>query len=274
MLTVSGSANFSGVLSAVQAVPPTGPVEIDFTAATFIEPSGIAAAASLIDMLVRDGRQVTFREPSDPGVRNYLSRMKVGQFLDTFNVPHSLPTVHANPLASDLLELTQFNSSGTGAGDLLGALVQGKLEQSNVDPMVIDGLYGAISELVGNVEFHAGVPFGYLAAQTTHQGTRIKFAIADCGKGMKASLEEQYHPVDDANAIALAVQSNVSSTGEVGRGQGLPDVVANATGLQGTVFLASGNASTNYFANSSQATRRAVSFPGTLLQVELPCTPV
>jgi hypothetical protein len=87
---------------------------VDLSAATFVEPAGLVAIAALIDRAVRQGKAVTFVRPDDYGVRNYLSRMHLGDFLDNLGVPHDLPTVNEAPLQDTLLELRPFSTQSDG----------------------------------------------------------------------------------------------------------------------------------------------------------------
>jgi hypothetical protein len=150
-----------------------------------------------------------------------------------------------------------------------------KLDGSGTDAQVLDTLHSAICELAGNVEWHAQVENGYVAAQTVNRGTKIIFAVADAGRGLKASLESNptLAITDDANAIALAVQPNISATGERGRGQGLSDVVTSATGLGGTVHLASGKSRAVHSSGHVYTESFPGTFAGTIIQVELDCVP-
>jgi len=259
---------FSGALT-----DPAGPLDLDFSRASFVEPIGFAGSAALVDAAVREGRQVSFRSPSDQNVQNYMSRMGFGDMLESFGVNSSLPKVNRNDLSGELLELSKF--SGEAGGEDLAELVYSKLEQTTTDNSVRETLHSAICELAANVYAHAEVESGFVAAQSTHKGTRIMFAIADSGQGLKRSLERNRNLAinDDLNALMLAVQPNISATAEKGRGQGLSDVVASATNLGGTVTITSGTHQTIHTKMNVSNKPLQGYYQGTMIQVELDCVP-
>lgn len=246
------------------------PLVLDLSEAAFVEPFGLVGVAVLAERAVNSGRQVTFVPPANASVRNYLSRMRLGQVLGDLGITHGLPVVHANPLQTELLELQKF--SGQGGGEAVATLVYDKLEAVGADSMVRQTLFEAICEVAGNVDFHAKITHGYVAAQTTHQGQKVLFSIADSGQGLRASLSAVRQITDDAEAIDLAVSEEVSGTGETGRGQGLPTVVGTSVGLNGVVHIASGNAKTLHTRTNVIKSVTPGSFPGTAIQVELNCS--
>lgn len=257
-------------LSQSLEIDPVGPLVLDLSTASFVEPYGLVGVAVLAEQAVSAGREVTFVPPTNPNVRNYLSRMRLGEVLTDLGITHGLPVVNANPLQSELLELQKF--SGQGGGEAVATLVFDKLEAVGADNEVRQTLFEAVCEVAGNVDYHANVPHGYVAAQTTHQGGKVSFAIADSGQGLMSSLAAFHDISDDAEAIDLAVKEEVSGTGERGRGQGLPTVVSTSVGLNGNVHIASGNARNLHSRNGVNKFVTSGSFPGTAIQVELNCS--
>lgn len=238
----------------------------DFSGVNFVEPVALAGSIAVIERARRDGQQVTFIKPQNINIANYLSRIGFGQALDGLGVSHDLPTVHARDLESELLELQSV--TGEFGGEQVAALVANKLHEANVNPAVVESLHSAICETVGNIAFHAGVDHGFVVAQTI--GKRIYFAIADSGIGLKASLMTRMPVNDDRNAIELATVANITATNEVGRGQGLPDVVQTALDAGGVINIATGLAIFTY--SGDNVAKRTVNAPfqGTLIQVSLP----
>lgn len=239
---------------------------VDFSGATFVEPVALAGTVAVIEDARRTGQQVSFIKPQNQNIANYMSRIGFGAALDSFSVAHDLPSVNARPLDDELLELQSV--SGEHGGEQVASLVATKLRDTHADPQVIESLHSAICETVGNIEFHAEVDHGFVVAQTI--GRRIYFAIADSGVGLKGSLSKKMLVNDDRNAIELATVANVTATEEVGRGQGLPDVVQTALNARGTVTVATGLAIFTF--SGDNVAKRTVNAPfqGTLIQVSLP----
>ncbi|WP_221585537.1 hypothetical protein [Microbacterium sp. G2-8] len=197
---------------------------------------------------------------------NYLARIGLGAEMERMGVSHDLPSVNARDLSAQLLELQKVQ--GEHGGEKVAALVADKLHANGTDPAVVEALHNAICETVGNIEFHAEVDGGYAVAQTING--RIIFAIADSGIGLRESLEKRQAVNDDSNAIELATVANISATGEVGRGQGLPETVSTSIAAGGVVHIASGVAIFRY--EGDTVTKRTVDqpFEGTVIQVSLP----
>lgn len=271
------------ILSFLRSLPGDSgePLTIDFSGVSFVDPGSVVGLACLADRGRAAGRQVTFMAPSGYNVRNYLSRMHLGEVLDALGVTHDLGRVRENDLSTELLELVKF--SGRDSGDELGTLLYDKLEaRSDVHPEVAESLQNSIAELSTNVRTHAQVDHGYAMAQTIPNRSLIRFAIGDAGIGLKKSLEKNRDlPVDDdKNAIGLAVQANVTSTGERGRGTGLAEVVGSTVGFGGKVMLASGGAAVLHeratpegedgpLANVSYTWRLSNAYNGTIVQGEI-----
>ena len=108
-------------------------------------------------------------------------------------------------------------------------------------------LFEAAGELGQNVVEHAGSPVGgFIAAQRYKAGApeeRIVVAVGDAGVGIRESLRARYGDMPDGEAIRRAIQWNVSSVPDEGRGQGLPGVVDGVKALGGVVWIRSGVAS-------------------------------
>lgn len=270
-MRITGSINPYSILNALEPTASQDPLVIDLSSVTFIEPVGLVGLAAVTERARNSGRDVSVLSPTSTNVANYLSRMNFGDTLDELGASHQLPNVRSTPHPTELLELQKF--SGEGGGDQVASLVFDKLEAMGVDMDVRLSLYEAICEVATNVEFHAEVPHGYVAAQTTHQGSQVMFAIADAGQGLFASLSKVYELADDAAAVTAAVQPEVSGTGIKGRGQGLPAVVSTSAGLYGTVDIASGTARDRHSGGKVFSTKTAGSFPGTIIQVQLDCSP-
>jgi hypothetical protein len=115
----------------------------------------------------------------------------------------------------------------------------------------------------------------FIAAQRYKAGTpeeRIVVAVGDAGIGIRESLRTRYGVMTDGQAIRRAVQWNVSSVADEGRGQGLPGVVDGVRGLGGTVWIRSGAAS-RMVTRGQVRTAEVSRLQGTIVGARLPCRP-
>ncbi len=131
-------------------------------------------------------------------MRSWLSRMHLGEVLDAFEVRVE--------------------------GALPGVRSSGNALEGGADGEVVNQLFEAAGELGQNVVEHAGSPVGgFIAAQRYKAGApeeRIVVAVGDAGVGIRESLRARYGDMPDGEAIRRAIQWNVSSVPDEGRGQG------------------------------------------------------
>ena len=265
-LVSSGTLNIPGVRRALR--PPSGSeTRIDLTDTDFLEPCGLAAVAAIADLALKSGRKVVFDPPRSFGVRNYLARMKVGQFFDECGIRHSLPQVRENDLARDLQELVAF--SGEFNGEKIANFLHDKISSLGA-PDAARVVHESVIELTANIEHHAEVERGFAAIQTMPGKREIIFAIGDSGIGIGRSMRKQNVALSDLEAVQTAIIMHQSGTGEVGRGVGLADIIAQVTGLGGRVDIVTAGA---WLWRSRTAlgdiADEVDSFPGTLIQGRL-----
>jgi len=267
-LKISGSISPTRLLDALEG-PGAPQLVIDLSGASWVQPVGLVGIAAIAESARREERQVMFLTPTDGNVANYVSRMRLGLAFDSLHVQHSIRPVRETDLSGDLLELTKVE--GEFGGEQVANLVFERLERMGAKSSLAESLHASICEVVGNMHFHSGAEGGWVAAQTTHNGQKITFAIADSGLGLQASLRNnpQLTVTDDTNALQLAVAENISATGERGRGQGLPEVIRSSTGLNGSVHIASGTARAVHRSQNTATGFQSFAFPGTIIQVEL-----
>jgi hypothetical protein len=186
-------------------------------------------------------------------------------------VGNALPAVkeHAGP--DRVLPLQRF---GTVAEyEKLAELVWDRLE-GHVDPDVLTTLFETLQELGANVVQHSQASAGLIAAQVYRRNTPDEYvllAIGDCGVGIRQSLSPRHPTASDEEALWLALSSDVSASGEPGRGQGLPDTAHLVTGLLGRVVVHSGGAT--IVCRQQKRTVKASRIQGTLVGARIPCRP-
>jgi hypothetical protein len=179
--------------------------------------------------------------PEEPNVRSWLSRMHLGDVIDAFEVrvEGTLSRVPERDRRDTLIELERFQDAH--GSDRLAAFIWDRLE-GGADAEVVNQLFEATGELGLNVVEHAG------------------------------SLRTRYGDMTDGDAIRRAIQWNVSSIADEGRGQGLPGVVDGVKGLGGTVWIRSGAAARTVTRGQAQ-TSGVSRLQGTIVGARLPCRP-
>ena len=252
-----------------------GVAVIDLARVSFVDAYALTGLACFIASAARDGLPVRLVLPEHPDVRSWLSRMHLGDVIDTFEVDvgGGLPRVAERDRRDTLIELQRFDDSH--GSHRLATFIWERLE-GGADGEVVNQLFEATGELGQNVVEHAGSPAGgFVAAQRYKAGApeeRIIVAVGDVGVGIRESLRPRYGDMTDGEAITQAIRWNVSSVMEEGRGQGLPGVVEGVRGLDGVVWIRSGAASRTI--TRGRATTIGVSrLQGTIVGARLPCRP-
>lgn len=253
----------------VHAVTNTGSVEclIDLDAATFVEPAGLVAIAAAAERARLEGRPVLLREPRNSSCRNYLSRMRVGDVLTELGVPHHLPPVRTHALGDRLQELRRFTDEAH-LEEVANAIVS-LFQRAGLH--VVQPLYQALFELGLNAVQHSGRGGGFVALQAFPRLKDVAFAVADSGRGLRASLAEVMSVPSDAAAIKLAAQKHITATSEPGRGRGITGVIRLTDRYQGAVVMLSGTARGVFDHGhwDPQVSHLSAPFLGTLAQTRL-----
>jgi hypothetical protein len=252
-----------------------GRAVVELAHVSFVDAYALAGLACFIASAARDGLPVELVLPENIDVRSWLSRMHLGEVLDAFEVRVEgvLPRVPERDRRDTLIELERFDDSF--GSHRLASFIWERLA-GGVDGEVVNQLFEAAGELGQNVVEHAGSPVGgFIAAQRYKAGApeeRIVVAVGDVGVGIRESLRARYGDMPDAKAIRRAIQWNVSSIPDEGRGQGLPGVVEGVKALGGVVWIRSGAASR--MVTRGQARTFEVSrLQGTIVGARLPCRP-
>jgi hypothetical protein len=247
------------------ACTPAGPgVELALGTG-WLEPRHLTGAAAVVHRRRAAGERVRVHGPADPDRGSYAARMHLGRVLDQLGAHHDLLPVRERDLAGDLLEVRWLRTAQDAR--LLAQVVHGKTVTRDGD--VAEALWEAITELGANVQDHARGPGdpetpGFCAAQSIPSTGEVRFAVADGGSGLLATLAGR-GARDDRDAIVLAL-SGTSRLAQPDRGRGLPNTLELVTALDGDLYVASGAASTT--ATSAHRVHRTLStpFPGTLVQ--------
>lgn len=211
---------------------------IDLSGVSWIPPYGLVSIAVFAENQISLGRDIALRGPASRDVANYASRMGLGDVISALGGTHNLPRVRRNDLAGNLIELRSF--SGEEEVTEMAELVHDRVERRY--PSMANAMHQSIIEVGANVGEHSEQEHGYIAAQVTHRGHRLSFAIGDSGVGIPHSLRDRGFR-NDADALKAALKSGVTRTDDVGRGRGLARTKALITGIGGRLFVESGEAS-------------------------------
>ena len=168
-----------------------GVAVIDLARVSFVDAYALTGLACFIASAARDGLPVRLVLPEHPDVRSWLSRMHLGDVIDTFEVDvgGGLPRVAERDRRDTLIELQRFDDSH--GSHRLATFIWERLE-GGADGEVVNQLFEATGELGQNVVEHAGSPAGgFVAAQRYKAGApeeRIIVAVGDVGVGIRESL--------------------------------------------------------------------------------------
>jgi anti-sigma regulatory factor (Ser/Thr protein kinase) len=199
---------------------------LDMSSTVFCSPTGITILAASLERLWQEGkfRNGTLLHSKNRLAVQYLQRMDFFEELD-ISVKEDFerkPPVGFRPVTHVQGE--------TKAPAVARDLVDAVSERNTLDSRTESALKTCFSEVVENVFYHAESPIDALvciqAYKKTYKGkpARTELAIVDAGKGIRPALAESEYAdqiTDDYSAIALAVQKNVSATGDRRRGIGL-----------------------------------------------------
>lgn len=199
---------------------------LDMRSTVFCSPTGITILAASIERLWQEGkfRDGVLLHSKNPLAVQYLQRM---DFFKELDIPveedfKRKPAVGFRPVT--------HVQSETTAPAVARELVDAVGERNKLDGPTEGALKTCFSEVVENVFYHAESPIDALvsiqAYKKSYKGkpARTELVIVDAGKGIRPALAASEYAdqvTDDYSAIALAVQKNVSATGDQRRGIGL-----------------------------------------------------
>jgi hypothetical protein len=240
--------------------PESDEVWIDLSLTSFIDPMGLTVVAATAEAAANAGHTVRFTPPSERNVRNYMSRMHLGECLSRYCTRVDLPDVKERQTAH-LSELRRFDGDNSDeladrVFDALLAVGKGKLEAAS--------FFKGISEVVSNVVEHSGVTGGWAAMQVMPPDI-ITFAVADAGDGLELTLKRHNQVDGPVDAMEKAFDRNFSGTGTYGRGTGLDDLLQRVRRHRGELRARSTGAA-GYSAGGPLACRSVTAaFPGTVI---------
>jgi hypothetical protein len=223
-------ANIGRVLAPLEpALRAEGPVEprkplLDMTSVAFCSPTGITIlAAALEDLFLRgalEKGELWF--PRSPLLRRYLERM---DFFSELKVKMPEGEGFTRRESKGFSPVTHVEDEGASPA-ATRALAEAVQEHARLDEPSLGALKSCLNEIVENVFYHAESPIEALVCAQGYKSKKVaELVIADTGRGIREALskvpEYQDQVTDDCTAIRLALEKNVTTTGDIKRGIGL-----------------------------------------------------
>jgi hypothetical protein len=238
---------------------------LDLADVRWLDPLHLVGIATLAHLAHQDGSRLVLT-----GVRrdqaSYAARMRLGRIIDAYGGRHELPEVPEHDVQGSLLEIRPLRE----ARDVeeLSALVHTRVAAT--DLRAAHALHIALGEVGSNVCQHAR-GLGFMAAQTIAEHGVLRFAVADAGVGLRATLAG-LGARDDRGALTLALTGR-RRLHDPGHGYGLPSTVASITALDGELLLASGVAAMRIGRSAWRDRDLEVAFNGTIFEGSVPAGP-
>jgi anti-sigma regulatory factor (Ser/Thr protein kinase) len=241
----------------------------------FVTPREVCGLRALLDHAAANAAHVYFDCPADPNVHAYLERIDFYKDLPE-NVTLSRPVrpSRRRDRWERLIELLSIHTSEDVArlSSRVSAVAAAQLGSGPVAAALATGIAAATE----NVIDHANSPIGALIAAQRYEGKGLELAVVDLGAGIPTTLgrNPDHMGLRDLEAVERALEDGVSSTGEAGRGAGLPDFVNRVSrGGNATLGIASGCADLRLSWQAGRHTQNATTpmhpVPGTWIWLRL-----
>jgi hypothetical protein len=247
-------------LASTHVYTRSGTRVVDLRDVRWVDPVHLVSVAAEAEAAHRDGLSFRLHGPAAPDRARYASRMRLGDVVTSLGGTHDLPAVSRTERSEHLVEVARLRTSVDVVE--LAALVHNRVAE--LDTNLAHALHQGVAEIGQNVCDHAQ-SVGFVAAQTIPRRGELRFAVADPGVGLQATLRA-LGASSDQQAIDLALHG-VSRLGH--RGTGLPSTVRAVTRLGGYLYLASGIASMQ-LTGSRQVVSAGPRFAGTLVEGRVP----
>lgn len=242
---------------------------------TFATPIDLCTMRALIDYASLHADEVLVDCPVDDQVNRYLTRMDFyADLSDKVVLSKPAPRVRRNDRRKSLIELLRIGCNTDAESVIVKAweVTKGQFGPGPIAKACATALGAAIE----NVNDHSKSPVGAFVAAQRYQQTGLELAVVDLGLGIPTTLRSHpdYQRHTDLDAVRLSLADNVTSTGEDGRGGGLPELVdAVQRAGDSTLTIRSGEAHLTINVRSGkteeQSQTQAVHVPGTWISLRL-----
>ena len=214
----------------------TGKEVIDLGPIEFIKPVGVVALLAIIERLTRrsDMPKMAIQLPENPDVQEYLRLTGVfdamrEHFIFEGRQPEEIiPKIQpVRPMVPCTHFVKEYDI------EQLASQMEAEFQTELVGYIsLLQTCQGIFSELAANVVYHAESDGGYVLAQQYNysSGPVVEIAVADCGIGIRSSLQKNpSHGMisSDIQAIEMSLREGVSSLRNPHRGYGLHHVTGD-----------------------------------------------
>lgn len=218
---------------------------LDFEDCSRAWPEGMLPVICQVELLRREGCTFGLVPPRDETLRRLFLNANWAHFIapeqyEAYNLqtPLHLPaTWYDEATHKDIV-------------DRAVEIIMGNME---IERPVLAGLEWSVNEITDNVLNHAESPVsGLVQVSTQRESHRIRFVVADAGRGILESMRERFPSLpEDRDGITEAVKQGVTSDPEDFQGNGLAGTLRVATMSGGSFSILSGQALLSVYADSS-----------------------
>jgi len=214
------------VHAAVQAIDGTqDEVELMAGSLSFATPQELCGLRALVEHAAMHAERVSFDCPGDDQANRYLARMDFYSDLPPNVVlTRTVPMLRRNDRRQQLVELRRVACADDVEAlmDRVAKVAEGHFGKGTTATACATAL-GAATE---NVIDHAQSPVGAWVAAQRYRRTGLELAVVDLGLGIPTTLGRNpvHAGLSDLDAVELALEDRVTSTGQDGRGAGLAEL--------------------------------------------------
>jgi hypothetical protein len=259
---------------------PRGPVLLDLDQCRFLSPLLICGAAALVkEQQERGIPSVAPATCHDAHLKGYLDLVRFPQGYSQADASYDTKRLLATLRGRTYVPLITFpvtTAPDNGREELIQAVEDLMVRQCGLSGQMLMAVKYLISELVGNISYHADHGTGFLFAQYYPNGNYLDIAIADTGQGLMGSYRNSTRhqvPGSDAEALRMALEGRSTKDQAVSRGYGIRTSRRMLVeGLGGSFFFWSGDAMllNNATRDNIYELKDGTRFPGCYLALRVP----
>ena len=259
----------------------SGKVVIDLSATNFIKPVGVVAILATLARLrtQSDVPGICLQLPRDQSVQSYLRMAGVFDVMREYGEFQGMQPEEVIPERNPvrpMVPCTHFHTSYDV--EQLANRMEERFQTERIGPTsLLQTCNVAFSELAENVVHHAESHGGFVLAQQYNymSGPMVEIAIADCGIGIRSSLQKNpaHSEINsDIDAVELAISEGVSSFEDRHRGYGLYHIRDDLKKRGRLMTIRSGQGILSIRGDGeAKATHHPVAYSGTIVNVIIPC---
>ena len=190
-------------------------INIEYKCSNYVDCDSYLVIVALVNELKRVGKAVVvnFNTDQECSTIRYASRI---DFFKHTGILYQENFQRRNT-SDSLLEITHINKDCMGLSDELLGLFESnfRLSEEELEPLIF-----SFDELICNATLHsASNNGGYIYCQKFKKSNFLNIIIADCGMGVKSTLNRKYPDYNNAQSLNECIKFGVTCGN--GRGHGL-----------------------------------------------------